>query len=179
MGNVDSNNMNDTSGYEKSDVWLACDDLTNLRSVVLPNWSEHTPAILGMVNWLSNRILLSLSFSWSYPNILSSPWFSSTTLPSHVKPNLPYPTLRQQARILSDNQIQYRPGTAYTEYCKHWVHHQQHAIGPEATLITQTLRATSPVHLCPSKCCHTPLELCIVLADCARWFPGAPECTCS
>jgi len=58
--------------------------------------------------------------------------------------------------------------------------HQQNVIWSGSyTQSSQTLRATSPVLLCTSRCSQTPLELSKVLSDSARAFSGAPESTCS
>jgi len=57
MGEEDENNMEDSSGYEKSEVWLAWLYLGDLISVILPAGSGVVPAVLGMVNWLAHEIL--------------------------------------------------------------------------------------------------------------------------
>jgi len=67
MGDEDENNMEDTSGYEKSGVRLAWLGLKDLVSVLLPAGSGLVPAVSGMVNWLAHEILLSPSFSWWFP----------------------------------------------------------------------------------------------------------------
>jgi len=57
MGDEDENDMEDTSGYEKSGVrlaWLGWDDLV---SVLVRAGSGVVPAVLGMVNWLAHEIL--------------------------------------------------------------------------------------------------------------------------
>jgi len=67
MGDEDENNMEDTSGYEKSEGqlgWLGVEDLV---SVLLPAGSGLVPAVSGMVSWLAHEILLSPSFSWWFP----------------------------------------------------------------------------------------------------------------
>jgi len=51
------NDMEDTSGYEKSGVRLACLGLVDLISVVLAAGSGLVPAVSGMVNWLAHEIL--------------------------------------------------------------------------------------------------------------------------
>ena len=64
MGDEDENDVEDTSGYEKSGVrlaWVRCEDLV---SVLLHAGSGFEPAVSGMVNWLAHEILLSPSFSW-------------------------------------------------------------------------------------------------------------------
>jgi hypothetical protein len=50
MGDEDGNNMDDTSGYEKSVVRLARLGLEHLVSEILPAGSKVLPAISGMVN---------------------------------------------------------------------------------------------------------------------------------
>jgi len=67
MGDEDENDMEDTSGYEKSWVRLAWLGLEDLVSVLLPAGSGLVPAVSGMGNWLAHEILLCPSFSWSYP----------------------------------------------------------------------------------------------------------------
>jgi len=71
MGDEDENNMEDTSGYEKSGVRLAWLGVEDLVSVLLPAGSKLVPDISGMVNWLAQEILLSPGFSW---------WFSPSPL---------------------------------------------------------------------------------------------------
>jgi len=66
-GDEDENNMEDTSGPGKSGVQLAWLHLEDLVSVLLPAGSGVGPAILGMVDWLADEILLSSSFSWWFP----------------------------------------------------------------------------------------------------------------
>ena len=56
MGEEDENDMEDTSGYEKSRLrlaWLGSEDLV---LVLLPSGSELVPAISGMVNCLAHEI---------------------------------------------------------------------------------------------------------------------------
>jgi len=57
MGDEDEHDMESTSGYEKSWVWLARLGLEDLVSVLLPAGSGPVPAALGMVNWLAHEIL--------------------------------------------------------------------------------------------------------------------------
>jgi len=67
MGDEDENDMEHTSGPEKSGVLLAWLRLENHVSVLLPAGSGLVPDVSGMVNWLAHEILLSPSFSWSFP----------------------------------------------------------------------------------------------------------------
>jgi len=67
MGNEDENDMEDTSGYEKSGVQLAWLSLEDLVSKLLPAGSGLLPAVPGMVHWPAHKILLSPSFSWWFP----------------------------------------------------------------------------------------------------------------
>jgi len=57
MRDEDENDMEDTSGYEKSGVRLAWSGLENLASVLSPAWSELVTAISGMVRWHAHEIL--------------------------------------------------------------------------------------------------------------------------
>ena len=67
MGDDDGNDMEDTSGNEKSGVRLAWLGWEDLVSVLLPAGLGLVPAVSGMVNWLAHEILLSPSFSWWFP----------------------------------------------------------------------------------------------------------------
>jgi len=67
MGDKDENDMENTSGYEKSGVRLAWLGLEDLILVLLPAGSGLVPALAGMVNLLAHEILLSPSFSWWFP----------------------------------------------------------------------------------------------------------------
>jgi len=67
MGDADENNMEDPSQYDKSGVrlvWLYVEDIV---SVLFEARLRMVPAISGMVNWLAQEILLSLSCSWWFP----------------------------------------------------------------------------------------------------------------
>jgi len=57
MGDENENDMEDTSGYEKSGEWLAWLGLEDLVSVLLPAGSGLVPALSGIVNWLAHEIL--------------------------------------------------------------------------------------------------------------------------
>jgi len=61
------NNVEDTSGYEKSEVRLAWLGWEDLGSVILHLRMELVTAVLGMVNSQGHKILLSLGFSWWFP----------------------------------------------------------------------------------------------------------------
>ena len=63
MGDEVENDMQATSGPEKSGVRLAWLGLEDLLLVLLPAGSGLVPAVLGMVNWLVHEILWSPSFS--------------------------------------------------------------------------------------------------------------------
>jgi len=67
MGDEDENDMEDTSGYEKSGVRLAWLGIEDLVSVWLPAGSGLVPAVSGMINWLAHESLLSPSFLWWFP----------------------------------------------------------------------------------------------------------------
>jgi len=57
MGDEDENNIEDTSGYDKSGEWPAWFGLEDPISVILPAGLGLVPAVSGMVNWLSHEIL--------------------------------------------------------------------------------------------------------------------------
>jgi len=57
MGDEDGNDMEDTSGYEKSEVRLARLGLEDRVTVLLPGGSGLVPAVSGMVNWQAYEIL--------------------------------------------------------------------------------------------------------------------------
>jgi len=57
MGDKDENDMEDTSGYEKSGVRLARLGLEDLVLVLLTAGSGLVPVVSGMVNWLAHEIL--------------------------------------------------------------------------------------------------------------------------
>jgi len=67
MGDEDDKDMQDTSGYEKSEVQLAWLDWEDLLSVLLPTESGMVPATSQMIHWLVHEINLSPSFSWWFP----------------------------------------------------------------------------------------------------------------
>jgi len=57
MGDEDENDMEDTSGYEKSGVKLAWLGWEDLVSVLVRAGLGLVPAVSGMVNWLTHEIL--------------------------------------------------------------------------------------------------------------------------
>jgi len=67
MGHEDENDMEDTSGFEKSGVRLSWLGLEDFVSVWLPVGSGLVHAVSGMVNWLAHEILLTPSFSQWIP----------------------------------------------------------------------------------------------------------------
>ena len=80
MGDEDENDMEDTSGPEKSGVqraWLGWEDLV---SVVLPAGSGRISAVSGLVNWIAHEILLSPSFSWWFPPLSDNTKLSHPSL---------------------------------------------------------------------------------------------------
>jgi len=92
MGDEDENNVEDTSGYEKSGVRLAWLGWEDLVSVLLHARSGLMPAVSGMVNWLAHEVLLSPSFSW---------WFVPSPLPSPKHTKFSHPSLSLHAMIKS------------------------------------------------------------------------------
>jgi len=67
MGDENENDMEDTSGPEKSGVRLPWLGLEDLVLVLLATRSGLVPAVLGMDNLLAQEILSSPSFSWWFP----------------------------------------------------------------------------------------------------------------
>ena len=61
--NGDENDVEDTSGYEKSGVQHGCVGSQDLVSVLLDTGSGYVPAVLGTVNLVAHEILSSPSFS--------------------------------------------------------------------------------------------------------------------
>jgi len=57
MGDEDENDMEDTSGYEKSGVRLAWVGWEHLVSVIVCAGSGLVPAVSGMINRLAHEIL--------------------------------------------------------------------------------------------------------------------------
>jgi len=92
MWDEDKNDVEDTSGYERSGVRLAWSGWEDLVSVLLHAGSGLVPAVSGMVNWLAHKILLSPGFSW---------WFVPSPLPSPKNTKLSHPCLSLPAMIKS------------------------------------------------------------------------------
>jgi len=67
MGDEDGNNMEDMGEHDKSGVGLAWMGLEDLALVIFPSISVLVPAVARMANWLAHEILISPSFSWSFP----------------------------------------------------------------------------------------------------------------
>jgi len=75
MVDEDETDLEDASGYEKSMVRLAWVGWEDHESGLFIAGSRLVPAILGMVNQLAHKILLSPSFSWWFlPSPLISPF---------------------------------------------------------------------------------------------------------
>jgi len=101
MGDEDENDVEDTSGYDKSGVrpgWLGWEVLV---SVSLHAGSRLVAAVSGMVNWLAHKILSSPSFSW---------WFVASPLPSPKITKLSHRSLSLHAMIKS------QPGSRSIEW---------------------------------------------------------------
>jgi len=63
MGDVDKNDVDDTSGYEKSGVRLARLGWEDLISMLVHAGPEPIPGVSGMINLLAHEILSSPNFS--------------------------------------------------------------------------------------------------------------------
>jgi len=101
MGDEDENDVEDTSGYEESEVQLPWLGSEHLVSVLLHARSGLIPAVSWMVNWLVHEILLSPTFSW---------WFVPSPLPSPKNTKLSHPSLSLHAMIKS------QPGSRSVEW---------------------------------------------------------------
>jgi len=101
MGDEVENDMEDTSGYEKSGEWLAWSGLEDLVSVFLPARSGLIPAVSGMVNWLAHQILKVPVSHYDFPHLLWSLSFLCSTLPSPKNTKLSHPSLSLHAIIMS------------------------------------------------------------------------------
>jgi len=84
MGDKDADDMEDTSGYEKSGLRLAWLGSEELILLYLDDTLGLVPAVSGMVNWLTYEIIWNPSCSW---------WFPPYPLVSLSCPQL-YPHLR-------------------------------------------------------------------------------------
>jgi len=101
MGNEDDNDMQDTSGYDKSGVRLAWVGLEDLVLVLLPAGSRLVPAVSGKVNWLAHEIVQVPVSHDDFPHLLWSLSFLCTTLPSPKNTKLSHPSLSLHAIIMS------------------------------------------------------------------------------
>jgi hypothetical protein len=70
MGNEDENDMENTSGYDKSGVRLARWGLKDLVSVLLPAGSGLIPAVSRMVNGLAHKSLYVPVSHDDFPHLL-------------------------------------------------------------------------------------------------------------
>jgi len=132
MRDEDEYDADDMSRYEKSRVWparLGCEDLVVVSSHAR---SRLLPAVSGMVNWLSQEILWSPSFSWWFPPSPLIPLLlvlkSNITQVHKVKLSLSLSRCHDQELTLSTAYTEYSihweqhtPSTAYTQYCIHRV----------------------------------------------------------
>jgi len=101
MGDEDGNDMEDTSGYDKSGVrlaWLVWEDLI---SVLLHVRSGLVPAVSGMVNWLAHEILQVPVSHDNFHHLLWSLSFLCSTLPLPKNTKLSHPSLSLHAIIMS------------------------------------------------------------------------------
>jgi len=135
MGEEDDNHVEDTSGNEKSGVWLAWMGWEDLGSVLLHTGSGPLPAVFVMVNWLAHAIVLSPSLAWWFP---PSPL---TSLFLILNSTITYEHEVQSSLCISPCHDQkLKPGTAYTDYSIHWVLHTlrtasfQDRLSPTASL---------------------------------------------
>jgi len=62
MGDEDENDMEDTSGHQKSGVLFSWLSLEDLKLLLLHAGSGLVPAVSWMVNWLARDILLKSQF---------------------------------------------------------------------------------------------------------------------
>jgi len=92
MGDEDENDVEDTSGYDKSGVQLAWSGWEDLVSVLLHATLGLIPAVSGMVNRLAHQILSSPSCSW---------WFVPSPLPSPKNTKLSHPSVSLHAMMKS------------------------------------------------------------------------------
>jgi len=118
MRDEDENDVEVTSGYEKSGVRLAKFLWADLVLVLLHTGLGLVPAVSGMLNWLAHKILLSPSSSWWFP---PSPLISLflvliSTIASEYE-------VESSLSMSPWHYQELKPSTAYTE---HSVHRAQH-----------------------------------------------------
>jgi hypothetical protein len=115
--------VEDTSRYEKSAVWLAWLGCDGRVSVLLYAGSGLVPVVSGMVN-IRAMTLPEVALSHNgLPQLLSSRFFLSSTLPLPWNTKLSHCFLSLHAIIMSEHRVQHTPITAYTEYSIYWVMH--------------------------------------------------------
>jgi len=93
MGDEDENDMEDKSGYEKSEVRLAWLGLEVLVSVLSAAGSGLAPAVLGTVSWLPHQILNIPVSHDEFPHLLWSLFFLCSTLSSPKNTKLSHHSL--------------------------------------------------------------------------------------
>jgi len=117
-GDEDENDMENTSGHEKSGVQQACLGWKDFVLMLLQAGSGLVPAISEMVNLLAHRTLSRPSFLWwfrPFPLISLFLVLNSTIILEHkVKSSVPILWCHNQESTLS---------TASTEYSILWVQH--------------------------------------------------------
>jgi len=101
MGDEDGNDLENTSGHEKSGVRLGWLGLEDLPSVLLPAGSGLVPAVSGIVNWLAHEILYISVSHHDFPHLLWSLSFLCSTLPSPENTKLSHHCLSLHAMIMS------------------------------------------------------------------------------
>jgi len=117
MGDEHENDLENTSGYGKSGVWLSSLHWEDIIFVLLHVQSRYVSAVLWMVNWLTHEILSTFSFSWWFPSCPLILTFSSSTLPSSNIRKFcnPFPSLHAMIKTLTP--VQHILSIAYTAYC--------------------------------------------------------------
>jgi len=134
MGDDDENDVEDTSGYERSGVWPAWLCWEKLLSVLIHDGLGRVPAVLGTVDWLAHEILLSPSFSRWFPLSAHISHFvvlnSTITWKYKVKSSLAISPCHDEELTLSTvyteysiDWVQHTLSTAYSEYCIHRILH--------------------------------------------------------
>jgi len=126
MGDEDGNNMDHTSGYEKSGVRPTGWGIEALLSELSPARLGVLSAVLGMVNWLAHKILSSPSFAWWIP-ISSHLSLSRPELYPHIRTRsyfIPLNLCMQWVWVNTEysiHRVLHSPSTVHTVYCIHSV----------------------------------------------------------